>query len=70
MIAATLDYEVIDLPGLMFDILGMPFAWLSIAFNFTLFEGTPYAINISTLLLGLLVSLIALIIFRIIMKGS
>ena len=53
----------------MFQILGMPFAWLSIAFDFTLFPNTPYAINISHILLGLIVSLIAIIIFKQLMKG-
>lgn len=63
-------YEVIDIAGLMFQILGMPFAWISMAFNFTLFPNTPYAVNISHLLLGLIVSLIAIVIFRIIMGAK
>lgn len=44
-------YEVIDLPGLMWQILTMPFAFVSQAFNLTLFPGTPYQVNISNLFL-------------------
>ena len=61
-------YEVIDLAGLMFTILGMPFAWFSTAFNFTIFAGTPYAINIGEILLSLIAVMIGLIIIRIVIK--
>jgi len=52
-------YEVIDIPGLMWQILTMPFAFISQAFNLTLFPGTPYQVNISNLFL----SIIAIIVF-------
>lgn len=52
-------YEVIDIPGLMWEILTMPFAFVSQAFNLTLFPGTPYQVNISNLFL----SIIAVIVF-------
>lgn len=61
-------YEVIDLAGLMFTILGMPFAWISTAFNFTIFAGTPYAVNIGEILLSLIAVMIGLIIIRIVIK--
>lgn len=61
-------YEVIDLPGLMFTILGMPFAWFSTAFNLTIFPGTPYAIDIGSLILSLIAGLIAIIVIKIIIK--
>ena len=52
------NYEVIDLPGLMWVILTLPFSFISTAFNLTLFPGTPYQVNISQLFLvviGLLI---------------
>ena len=52
-------YEVIDLPGLMWQILTMPFAFVSQAFNLTLFPGTPYQVNISNLFL----SIVAIFVF-------
>lgn len=52
-------YEVIDLPGLMWEIVTMPFAFVSQAFNLTLFPGTPYQLNISNLFL----SIIAIFVF-------
>lgn len=52
-------YEVIDIGGLMMEILTMPFAFISQAFNLTLFPGTPYQINISNLFL----SIIAILVF-------
>lgn len=52
-------YEVIDIPGLMWDILTMPFAFVSQAFNLTLFPNTPYQINIANLFL----SIIAIVVF-------
>lgn len=62
------DYEVIDLPGFMFQILTMPFAFISQAFNLTLFPGTPYQINISNLLLAIIAFLVFIFIIRIMMK--
>ena len=52
-------YEVIDIPGLMWEILTMPFAFVSQAFNLTLFPGTPYQLNIANLFL----SIIAIVVF-------
>lgn len=52
-------YEIVDIPGMMFEILGMPFAFVSQAFNLTLFPGTPYQINIANLFL----SIIAIFVF-------
>lgn len=45
--------NVIDITGLLFTIITLPFSFLSQAFNVTLFEGTAYAINLSNLLLGI-----------------
>ena len=61
-------YEVVDIGGLMFEILGMPFAWISIAFNLTLWPGTPYAINISRIAFVLISSLILIFIIKKVIK--
>ena len=53
-IIANGTYEVIDLPGLMWQILEMPFAFVSQAFNLTLFPGTPYQVNIANLFLAII----------------
>lgn len=50
----TPPIEIVDIPGLMFTILGMPFTFISQAFDLTLFQGTPYAVNISKVFLGLI----------------
>ena len=55
----TGNYEVIDINSLILTIITMPFSFLSQAFNFTLFAGTPYAINVSQLILGVLGTIIA-----------
>lgn len=60
--------EIVDIPGLMFTILGMPFAWLSQAFNLTIFPGTPYAINIARLMIVIISSLMLLIIIKKLIK--
>lgn len=52
-------YEVVDIPGLMWEVVTMPFAFVSQAFNLTLFPGTPYQVNISNLFL----SIIAIFVF-------
>ena len=62
------NYEVVDIPGLLFTILGMPFAWLSTAFNLTIFPGTPYAINISHLMFAVIGALILIVILKKIIK--
>lgn len=59
--------EVIDLPGLMFQILGMPFAFISQAFNVTLFPNTPYQVNISNIFLTLIAILIFLWLIKLIL---
>lgn len=65
------NYEVIDIPGLMWQILTMPFAFVSQAFNLTLFPGTPYQLNISNLFLSIVAVLVFvwLIAFIIKIKG-
>lgn len=67
-IIPTGTYEVIDIPGIMFQILTMPFTFISMAFNVTLFPGTPYSINISQLLLALMAVLVFVFIIKIIIS--
>lgn len=43
--------DYVDIPGLILTIITLPFSFISQAFNITLFSGTPYAINVSTMLL-------------------
>ena len=43
--------DYVDIPGLILTIITLPFSFISQAFNITLFKGTPYAINVSTMLL-------------------
>lgn len=58
------DVEVIDLPGLLFSILTMPFSFISVAFNLTIFPGTPYQLNISNLIMTIIASLLLIFIIR------
>lgn len=60
----TENYEVIDLGGLMFEILGMPFTFISTAFNLTLFAGTPYQIVVSDILFAVIGALMIIFIIR------
>lgn len=52
--ASSITMEYIDLPNMMFNILTMPFAFISQAFDLTLFPGTQYALNISNLFLAII----------------
>lgn len=58
--------EVIDIPSIMFEVLGMPFSFISQAFNLTIFPNTPYSINFSNIFLAVISILILLLIVRII----
>lgn len=60
--------EVIDMWGLVATMVSIPFTFLSQAFNLTLFAGTPYAFNFSSLLLTFVCLLVILLILKII-KG-
>lgn len=58
-VLAPIDaYEVIDIPGLMFTILTLPFSFITQAFNITLFPNTPYSINIGNLFLSIVAIII------------
>ena len=64
------NYEVIDIPDLMFTILSMPFSFVSQAFNLTIFGGTPYQINLSALFLGLIGAIIFIVIIKLILQHA
>lgn len=66
--SSTTTTEIVDIPGLMFTILGMPFAWLSTAFNLTVFPGTPYAVNISHIFFAIIGALILIYIIKKVLK--
>lgn len=59
--------EIVDIPGLMFTILGMPFSFISQAFNITLFPHTPYEVNISNLFLSFIAIALLLWILKLIL---
>lgn len=61
-------YEVIDVPNIMFEILSMPFTFISTAFNLTLFPNTPYQINISNLFLSVLGIFVFIFIMKLLLR--
>ena len=64
----TTTYEYIDIGGVMFDVLSMPFAFFSTAFNLTLFPGTQWSVNVSQLLLSIIGVLIFVYLLNLIIK--
>lgn len=67
-INASINYEVVDIPSIMWEILTMPFAFISTAFNLTLFPGTPYQVNIANLMLMIIGVLVFIFIFKLLIK--
>lgn len=65
--ALAITYEVVDFPGLLYTLVTLPFSFISTAFNITLFGGTPYALNIGSLILGILGIAILFILLKLIM---
>lgn len=62
--ATVNNYEVIDVQGLLLTILGMPMAWITQAFNFTLWPGTPYALNVGHILSAVIIASVIIIIIK------
>lgn len=62
------NYEVVSIPEILFSILTMPFAFISSAFNLTLFPGTPYSINITNIIWAILTALIFIFIIKKVLK--
>lgn len=66
----TINYDVIDLPNLMFTILTMPFSFVSQAFNLKLFPNTPYYIDVSSLFLAIVATMTFIFIIKLILNRS
>ena len=64
----THNYEVIDLPGLIFNIFALPFTFITKAFDLTIFPGTPYQLNLSNLLMVVLSGLTFLFLINLLMR--
>ena len=60
--------DVVDIPGLMFYIVSLPFMFFSGAFDLTLFAGTAYAVNVSDIILCVLGLLILIFIVKLVVK--
>lgn len=52
----------------MFDVIGMPFTFISTAFNLTIFPGTAYEVNLSMLFLALFGILTFIFILKIFLR--
>lgn len=63
----TYTQEIIDIPNLMFTILGLPFTFISQAFNLTIFPGTPYQVNFSNIFLGFIAIALLLWVLKLIL---
>lgn len=62
-------YYVFNFNDFIFQMLAVPFAFLSQAFNVTLFEGTPYAINIVTILYTIIGVIIVVALVNLLIKA-
>lgn len=59
--------EVVDIWGLAFSMITLPFTFFSTAFNLTIFEGTPYAFNFSWFLVSVLCVLVLITLIRLVL---
>lgn len=64
----TINIEVVDIWGLILNILTIPFTFVSQAFNLTIFPGTAYSINVSNILLLIIAVMAFIFIIRKFMK--
>lgn len=62
------NYEVIDIPGLIFNIFALPFTFIIKAFDLTIFPGTPYQLNLSNLFMIVLSGLTFLFLIKYLMR--
>ena len=62
-------YYVYDLTGFWWKIIAIPFAFISQAFNVTLFEGTPYAINVVSILFTIVAVVIIVALTTLLLKA-
>lgn len=68
-VVVSTEQEIIDLPGLMIQIISMPFTFITTAFNVTIFPGTPYQVNIGNFILGIIALLTLLFIIKVFTGG-
>lgn len=64
----TITNEIIDIPSLIFTIIGLPFTFILNAFNLTIFEGTAYELNFSDIIMLILGGLTLIFIIKKIME--
>lgn len=64
----NINQEVVDIPGLMFTVLTLPFSFISQAFNLTIFPGTPYQINFTNLFMTVIAIFVLLWLIKHIFK--
>lgn len=58
--------DIVDIPRLLFTVITLPFTFISQAFNVTLFPNTPYAVNVSNLMLGIIAVIVIFAIIKLI----
>lgn len=63
-----INQEVIDLPSLIFSIIGLPFTFINNAFNLTLFQGTAYQVNVRDVVMLIIGGMVLLLIIKKIME--
>lgn len=66
---AETSSDIVDIRGLMLNILTMPFTFIRQAFNVTMWEGTPYQFNVSNFILALIAIATILFIIKLFTSG-
>lgn len=66
--SSTINYEIVDIPGIMFTVLTMPFSFISTAFNLTIFPNTPYQINFANLFMVILATFVLMYLIKKVFK--
>lgn len=56
--------EIIDIPGMMLMVLGMPFTFVAQAFDLTIFPGTYYQVNLAHIALAVLGAGLIIFVFK------
>lgn len=68
-IQRPINQEVVPIVPMMYDILTMPFTFITTAFNVTLFKGTPYQFNFSNFILSLIAIATLIFIIKLFTSG-
>lgn len=56
--------EIIDIPGMMLMVLGMPFTFVAQAFDLTIFPGTYYQVNLAHIALAVIGAGLIIFVFK------